>query len=291
MKVIITKGLPSSGKSSWAKEFVLQNPNQWKRINMDDLRLMLDNKLVLSEGAEKFMKKMRDLLIVEALKEGKNVISDNCHLSPKSINHIKQLVEKFNKDNNSNVQVEIKFFDVPVEECIKRDLKRPNSVGSKVIMQMYNQFLAPKVEPLIQDKNLPHAILVDIDGTVAEMTSRGPFDWKRVGEDKPKTNVINIVTSLSAKYNVIFFSGRDEVCITETIHWLNAHLKCNWELYMRPQNDNRKDSIVKKEMFDRYIRDKFYIEVVIDDRLQVCRMWHNEIGLQLLRVGNPDADF
>lgn len=60
---------------------------------------------------------------------------------------------------------------------------------------------------------------------------------------------------------------------------------------MRPKNDNRKDSVVKKEMFDKYIRDKYYIEAVFDDRLQVCQMWHNEIGLPLFRVGDPDADF
>lgn len=293
-KVIILRGLPGSSKSTWAKEFVSQNPNQWKRINLDDLRAMFDNSC-MSKGNEKFVKAMRDLLVIEALKDGKNVVSDNCHLSPKSVNHIKQLVEKFNKDNNDNVQVEIKFFDVPVEECIKRDLKRPNSVGAKVIMEMYNQFLAPKIELLIQDKNLPNAILVDIDGTIAEMTTREPFDWKKVGEDKPKINIINIVKKLSLSgYRIIFFSGRDAICRNETMEWIDRHFDWKeifYDLYMRTENDNRKDSIVKKEMFDRYIRGKFYIEVVMDDRLQVCRMWHNEIGLQLLRIGNPDADF
>ena len=293
-QVIVCRGLPGSGKSSWAKEFVSKNPNSWKRINLDELRAMFDNSHQ-SKGNEKFVKAMRDLLIIEALKDGKNVISDNTHLSPKSVNHIRQLVQKFNKDNNGDVQVEEKFFDVPVEECIKRDLKRPNSVGQKIIMEMYNLFLAPKAEPLIQDRSMEKAILVDIDGTVAEMIGRGPFEWKRVGEDYAKTNVISIISALkSVGYKLIFFSGRDSVCREETLVWLNRHLDCgdwDYELYMRPEGDNRKDSIIKKEMFDKYIRNKYYIEAVFDDRLQVCRMWHNEIGLQLFRVGNPDADF
>ena len=36
-KVIITKGLPGSGKSTWAKKLIDKNPNQYKRINKDDL--------------------------------------------------------------------------------------------------------------------------------------------------------------------------------------------------------------------------------------------------------------
>ena len=43
IKVYITKGLPGSGKSTWAKETVDKYPNSYKRINKDDLRAMIDN--------------------------------------------------------------------------------------------------------------------------------------------------------------------------------------------------------------------------------------------------------
>lgn len=290
-KIIICRGLPASGKSSWAKEFVLKNLN-WKRINLDDLRAMLDNSH-MSKDNEKFVKAMRDMLILEALKAGKSVVSDNTHLSPKSVNHIKQLVDKFNKDHNDNVQVEEKFFDTPVEECIKRDLKRPNSVGQKVIMDMYTQFLAPDVTPtLIQDPTLPRAVLVDIDGTVAKMTTRGPFEWKRVGEDAPKNNIINIVKSVAKNgYKVIFFSGRDAICKPETMDWIKIHFGWDvsqYSIYMRNIGDSRKDSIVKKEMFDRHIRNIYYIEAVFDDRNQVVDTWRKEIGLTCLQVDYGD---
>lgn len=296
-ELIYTKGLPGSGKSSWAKQFVLDNPN-WKRINMDELRLMFNANDKLSKENEKFMKKMRDILIVEALKEGKSVISDNTHLSPKSIEHINRLVHKYNKDNNDNVKVtEKSFLDVPIEECIKRDLARPNSVGEKVIGQMHRQFILKEKEftPLDQDNNLQKILLVDVDGTIASHIGiRSPFEWNRVGLDSPKQNVISIIKALSGKYKIIFFSGRDSVCRKETIEWINKHFgwaESDYEIYMRDENDNRNDAIVKKEMFDKYIRYKYYVEGVIDDRLRVCRMWHNELSLQLFRVGDPDSDF
>lgn len=289
-KVIICRGLPGSGKSTWAREQVEKNPDTWKRINMDDLRMMLNNKLVIGKDAEKFMKKMRDVLIMETLKEKKNIISDNTSLSPKSVEHIKQLVHKFNKDNNENVEVEIKFFDTPLQECIKRDLKRPNSVGQKVIMDMYNQFLAPKVELIVQSPLLPRMIICDIDGTVSEMTDRGPFDWKRVGEDKPKKNVLNIIKCLhNSGYLIQFMSGRDEICRKETNDWLIQHLGfLDFHILMRPEGDNRKDSVIKKELFDNHIRGKYYIEAVFDDRDQVVSLWRNEIGLTCLQCDYGD---
>jgi len=83
-KVILTKGLPSSGKSTWAKSLVDESPNSYKRINNDDLRKMLDNGHY-SHSMEKFIKKAVDALVLLALEEGKHVILDNTHLSESSV--------------------------------------------------------------------------------------------------------------------------------------------------------------------------------------------------------------
>lgn len=293
MEVIITRGLPASGKSTWAKEKISENPGTWKRINLDDLRAMFDNSYQ-SKGNEKFVKKMRDVLFTQALKEGKNIISDNTHLSPRSVEHIKQLVEKFNSENfpdkNDYIKVSEKWFLAPLEECIKRDLKRPCSVGAKVITDMYNQFLAPTVEPLVQNKFLERAIIVDIDGTVAEKGNRSPFDWANVGKDTPKIPVIMVVQLLFSRgYKIIFLSGRDSVCKELTHKWLIEHIpSIEFDLYMREENDMRNDAIIKKELFDKYIRDKYYVEFVLDDRDRVVSMWRKEIGLTCLQVAYGD---
>jgi hypothetical protein len=52
---------------------------------------------------------------------------------------------------------------------------------------------------------------------------------------------------------------------------------------MRAESDFRKDSIVKKELFDNHIKNKYFIEYVLDDRNQVVDMWR-DMGLKCLQV-------
>ena len=47
LKIIITRGIPGSGKTTWAKDVVKENSN-YIRINRDDLRIMLIGKWYLS---------------------------------------------------------------------------------------------------------------------------------------------------------------------------------------------------------------------------------------------------
>lgn len=275
-KVILTKGLPASGKTTWAKELLKSNPNAYKRINNDDLRKMFDN-MQYSQDMEKFIKKAVDALVLLALEEGKHVILDNTHLSESSVNRIKKLVK-----GKAEVIIEDKFLKVPLETCIKNDLKRLDSVGKDVIIKMYEQHLK-KVEPIIQDKTLPPAIIVDVDGTLAHMKDRSPFDWDRVGEDKCDDIIKGIVNAYDNLGTIIVMSGRDSCCRDITIKWLNDN-NIVWDtLLMREEGDFRKDSIVKRELFDNNIKDKYYIEYVLDDRNSVCDMWR-DMGLKCLQV-------
>ena len=52
---------------------------------------------------------------------------------------------------------------------------------------------------------------------------------------------------------------------------------------MRKSGDNRKDTIIKKEIFNSEIRDKYYIDFVIDDRPCVIRMWKKLVYLYLMQ--------
>lgn len=275
-KVILTKGLPGSGKSTWAKELLKSNPNAYKRINNDDLRKMFDN-MQYSQDMEKFIKKAVDVLVLLALEEGKHVILDNTHLSENSINRIKELVK-----GKAEVIIEDKFLDVPLEICIKNDLKRLESVGKDVIVKMYEQHIK-KVEPIIQNKELPHAIIVDIDDTLAHMKDRSPFDWERVGEDECDDIIKGIVNAYDNLGTIIVMSGRDGSCRDITIKWLEDNNIKYDSLIMRSEGDFRKDSIVKRELFDNHIKDKYYVEYVLDDRNQVVDMWR-DMGLKCLQV-------
>src|SRR5258708_7798095 len=111
LTVTITKGLPASGKSTWAKSVIGDNPGKYKRINKDDLRRMLDNSR-WSSGNENHILRVRDSLILLSLEAGYHVIVDDTNLDPKHEQRITELVKL------KAVQVVVKdFTDVPLEEC------------------------------------------------------------------------------------------------------------------------------------------------------------------------------
>lgn len=283
-KVIIMRGLPGSGKSTYAKQLVDAEPNVYKRINRDDMRMMFDNGYV-SKGNEKFVKKVRDLLITAALEEGKHVIVDDTNLSDTNIIRIRQLVEMFNKNNNDNVVVEIKEMTTTVEECIARDAERAKPVGAKVIKTMHRQFFHKDPTYLPQDTALPKAILCDLDGTLALMNGRNPFDASTCEADLPNVAVVQAVKNYAKLgYKIILVSGRKDTYRPQTEKWLQAHAIEHEMLLMRKWDDNRKDAIVKREIYDADIKDKFYVECVFDDRDQVVDMWRNELGLACFQV-------
>lgn len=277
IKVYLTKGLPGSGKSTWAKELIDKNPNSYKRINKDDLRAMVDNGKYSSDN-EKFILKIRDSLILLAIQNGKHVIIDDTNLDLKHELHIKDLIK-------GKAEIVIQdFTEVPLETCIQRDLKRISSVGEKVIRNMHKQYLQKNIK-YVEDINLPHAIIVDIDGTLAKMVNRNPFEWNKVKHDSCNDVIKQMVNNY--KGNVIIFTGRDGVCKNDTIEWLHLNDIKYDKLFMRDCGNTEKDSIIKQRMFDNNIRGKYYIDYILDDRNQVVEMWRS-IGLICLQVAEGD---
>lgn len=276
LTVTLTKGLPGSGKSTWAKELLEQNPNSYKRINKDELRLMLDNGN-FSKDSEKFVLKVRDSLILLALSEGRYVIVDDTNLHPKHEQHIKNLVKGYGK-------VEIRdFTDVPIEWCIKRDLARPVSVGEKVIREMHNQFLKPKVKAVEFIDGLPRAVICDLDGTLCLLNGRNPYDASTCENDE----LNKVVASIIKGKTVLFTSGREDKYREQTVKFLTRHNILYENLWMRKSGDSRKDSIIKEEIYNDHIKGKYNIEFVLDDRNQVVELWRS-LGLICLQVADGD---
>lgn len=135
--------------------------------------------------------------------------------------------------------------------------------------------------------------LCDIDGTIADHKGiRGPFEEHKVLLDKPLPT-INLINSLLATGNrIIFFSGRSEKCREDTCKWLYRELDCGEypELYMRQFKDMRSDDIVKEEMYNTHIKDKYEVIGVFDDRLKVCRMWY-KLGLFVFNCNQGLIEF
>lgn len=287
-KVIIMRGLPGSGKSTYAKQLLNDFPNSYKRINRDELRMMLDNGIT-SKGNEKFVKQLRDILIIKALEAGKHVIVDDTNLSETNIVRINQLVHQFNKENKDNVSVEIKEMQTTLDECIERDKNREKKVGEKVIRDMHRQFFSSDELLSVQDKSLPKAILCDLDGTLSLLNGRNPYDASNCDQDGLNEAVAQVLKLFREKgYAILLVSGREDKYQTPTLAFLEKHNIGFNQLLMRETNDNRKDSVIKREIFDNHIRDKFFVEFILDDRNQVVDMWRKELKLTCFQVNYGD---
>ena len=64
-----------------------------------------------------------------------------------------------------------------------------------------------------------------------------------------------------------------------TIKWLDkniAYSESGWDLIMRSKGDHRSDTEIKKEIYDKYIKDKYNVMCVFEDRDKVVKMWRDE---------------
>ena len=133
-KFIICRGLPASGKSTWAKQWVLEDPEHRVRINQDDIRLMLGKYWVPSR--EKLVQEIQFDAIVEALCRKFDVVIDNTNLNKKVLEKFDRLIKTF-----EDYEIEYKdFFDTPLSVCIERDKNRELQVTEKVIRGFYNKY-------------------------------------------------------------------------------------------------------------------------------------------------------
>lgn len=295
-RLLITRGLPGSGKTTFARKL----QPQVVRVNRDDLRRMLHGARLYTQRAEAQVTRAQRAAVEELLRAHGSVIVDDTNLRARTVRDWAEMAARF----GASFEVH-DFTDVPLDECLRRDAARPagERVGEEGIRRMHDRFLArrslPLPVPFVErggpgvvyrpDPELPEAVLVDIDGTVALMRGRSPYDWSRVGEDAPNPPVITAVRAMhAAGHAIVFCSGRDEVCRAATEAWLDRFVGVAYQaLFMRPAGDSRKDSIVKRQIFESRIRDRWRITGVFDDRAQVVRMWRG-LGLTVFQVAEGD---
>ncbi len=273
--IIFCRGIPGSGKTTWAKEFVSANSNLVTRINKDDFRAMLSLGK-FSSAKEDLMNSLRIQAVKTILFTGKWAVLDDTNLTNGSF-------AKYNELTQNVICVD--FTNVSVEECIKRDVGRTNAVGKDVILKLWESSL-PKI---VQDQTLPKTVIYDLDGTLALNTSnRSAYDSSKYGND---TVDYAVHESLLLNYNhgntVIILSGREGTPEgkANTIKWLNDNQIPYHHLFMREHGDHRKDDIVKKEIYLREIQNKYFTVAIYDDRPCVLRMWRS-LSLKTFNCGN-----
>lgn len=300
-KVIVCCGIPASGKSFWARAEVAKDPNNWARINNDSIREMFNGSKWTADY-EKLITNARNLLIKESLLMGKNIIIDNVNLNRRNFD----VIIKIAKSTRRDIIVLEKPFYIELEQAIARDFQREGSakVGEEIVKKWWKacggkqfKFYNPRVEIIAAKNNgainqyvaneaLDKAILVDIDGTISLPNGRNIFDASTCDKDLPNKPVIDCVKAMySSGHRIIFITGRDAKYRTQTESFIAKYFPdFEYELYMRPENDSRKDTIVKSELFNANIRARFNIIFALEDRDQVVSYYRHQLGLTVLQV-------
>lgn len=288
-KIILTRGIQGSGKSTYAKNWVKEDPIHRVRFNNDDIRNMLGVYWVPER--EGLVKEIKVNFLHNAMSQGYDIIIDNMNLNPKEIDFYKEVVEEFNKiDDGLKYKIEFKDFFIPLEECLLRDSLRQNPIGEKVIRDTFRKYrsLIQSIESkkcydtlTKQDGNLPHCILVDLDGTIALNLSGRPFYGNGAAEgienDIPISPVIDIVKRYPN--TVIFLTGRENTneIRNATLEWIKKQFGSldNKQLIMRQFGDSRNGAICKKELYETYIKGNWYVDFVLEDSEKIVKMYRD----------------
>jgi predicted kinase len=294
MKLIICRGCPASGKTTWAKDYIKNVNKNIVRINRDDIRRQFYPSknfpyYVMGNKTEEGVQRIVENMMSDASVGKVDVIDDNTNLNIKYFDKNVKSAEKL------GFTVEVKdFFDVPLDKLLTRNLEREHSVPEDVIHRMFRAQLHIQNRVIVSDPSKQSCIVVDIDGTVAEMGKgepwgRGSFEWHKVLNDKPRENVINTVLDLSNRHHIYFLSGRDGVAYEDTALWLLKNIisrgsfPCGYSLKLRTANDNRPDSIVKEELLHAHVLPNYNIAFCIDDRDSVVHHYR-ALGLEVWQV-------
>ncbi len=298
-RIILTVGCPGSGKSTWTREFIAKNPGYFN-VNRDDYRQSIMGHEERDEY--KYTKKKEGIVTCMQFDAAKGILygGDSVKgviISDTNLNPERRLAwETFAKEYNW--KIEYKVFDVPWTELVKRNNKRgTKAVPIDVLRSMYSHMRAYLGLPVYTGTpGKPKAVIFDVDGTLAKMVDRSPYDL-----EKCDTDIINpMVVELSKMYDkqgyqIIVVSGRE--CGTEedpmkyyrmTRKWVEdfAHVPLVMQC-QRVQGDDRKDDVVKEEIFWEKIAPHFDVKLAVDDRQNVVEMWRR-IGVECWQVAFGD---
>lgn len=318
---IITQGIPGSGKSTWAQQWVNEDPFNRVRINRDDLRAAVikddprrwrseDGFYVNGKNKQDFEQKVTQLehsLTQRALKAGKSVVNDNTNLTPRFIKQISKFAQEL------NVPIVAKTFPITIEEAKRRNANRDRKVPEHVIENMFKRGLGPNGEFHHIDGTFPiqqfkapekigrHAIGFDLDGTLADTRTITHF----VNKDEkgrrnfdmfhrsslfvpPNEDVVKILKNAQAEgYAVLITTARGEDYKEVSQKWLHENGIEFDNYYCRKRGDSRPDYVVKDEMFHEISKDYDLLHMV-DDNIQAIRAWE-EHGVLVTKVPFGDA--
>ena len=146
---------------------------------------------------------------------------------------------------------------------------------------------------------MKNAIICDLDSTLCDLSHRLHFIMKEKSKDKDwmafyagmSEDPINdwcflIIDSLAKRgLDILYVTGRPEEYKNITIEWLRRNNCPINGIFMRKTRDSREDCIVKKEIFETEIKNKYNIIFAIEDKESVTKTWRS-LGLITLQCAN-----
>lgn len=286
-KLILTRGLPASGKSTWAKAWVAKSPLDRRRINNDDMVIELGLVGDFRDRSYNILKEAREFRLKAFMSKGYDIVLDNMNLSKTSNEEAKKFAEEY------GYEIEYKdFLNISLEELLDRNSKRKTDVTEEILRKLYKKFKPTICKILAEqevsrwvkyDKTLPECIIVDLDGTVAFNVSGRPFYGEgckeNIYKDVSCDSMIDLINAMFARESypcdVFIITGRDESVRLETEDWLKHNYVDYTKLFMRQPKDFRSSDIVKNEIYEQNIKGKYNVVFVLEDSKKCVDMWRN----------------
>jgi tRNA uridine 5-carbamoylmethylation protein Kti12 len=152
MKVFLLIGLPGSGKSTWAKNYVNQNENAII-VSQDAFRYMIKgNNYIFDNKYENFIKSATDLVIQEAIEHNFDLIVDETHIKKlrrlevtNLINEIYMQYKYFHMDYSRVIDIIYLWFNENnnLENRMKDDRGYTKDKWNEIIERMKTAFEPP----------------------------------------------------------------------------------------------------------------------------------------------------
>lgn len=301
-QLVCMRGYCASGKSTRARE--ISKELGGVVVNRDLIRLQLLGTYWTGRSEDEYRVTLSEESQVKALMEaGIPTVIDATHLAPTNLRRWARMATRYGWDFT------VEDVKTPVDVCLGR-LRRRNLESDRIIEAsvLFNQAKRypinrwPVIEkrkfspvPVERDNALQKAVIVDIDGTLAEKCDRSPYDYSRVSEDTVYEDIAYLVDVFKRNgFHVLIVSGRDGTCRNQTFQWLDDNDIPVDALFMRDTEGDvdefggkLPDFEVKYRLFNWHIRNNWDVQYVIDDRRQVIDMWRG-IGLRVLDVAGND---
>ena len=297
-KLTITRGYSGSGKSSWAREQQAKDTNVLL-VSRDDIRrdqFGYQVKTKTDRETEQLVTAIERRIVRVGLQADKHVVVHDTNLVLRFAREWAALAQQ------EGAEFHVKDFFEDEKTCRERNERRPlaEQVPAQVIHDQakrwpYQQWqeVTPKprehddpparFEP---DESLHPAIGFDIDGTLAHIVDRDIYDAARAHEDTLDPHVMRYLRAVRTDgIAVVVMSGRSEDHREVTEKWLAKHGIEYAGLFMRPSKDTRPDFVVKGELFDKHLRGKYNVQMFIDDRTQIVRLWR-DMGIVCWQVAD-----